>query len=98
MLAPQIKAEQAKEWGLIWDVVEDAELMPKATELARRLADGPALAYSTTKVLLTRELDMALGDAVEMEALAQALLMKSDDFREFYEAWSAGRSPTWTGR
>ena len=41
---------------------------------------------------------MALGDAVEMEALAQALLMKSDDFREFYEAWSAGRSPTWTGR
>ena len=69
-----------------------------AGEMARRLADGPALAHSTTKVLLTRELDMALGDAVEMEALAQALLMKSDDFREFYEAWSAGRSPTWTGR
>ena len=32
-----------------------------------------------------------------MEALAQALLMKSDDFREFYAAWSEGRS-AWTGR
>src|SRR5215467_11698761 len=31
MLAPQISAQQAKEFGLIWDVVEDAELMPKAT-------------------------------------------------------------------
>ena len=33
-----------------------------------------------------------------MEALAQALLMKSDDFREFYAAWSEGRSPAWSGR
>jgi hypothetical protein len=41
---------------------------------------------------------MALGDAIEMEALAQALLMKSDDFGEFYAAWTEGRSPAWTGR
>jgi hypothetical protein len=33
-----------------------------------------------------------------MEALAQALLMKSDDFGEFYAAWSEGRKPAWTGR
>ena len=35
-------------------------------------------------------------DAIEMEALAQALLMKSEDFAEFYAAWSEGRSPAWT--
>ena len=51
------------------------------------------------KPIVQISLDLtSLGEAVEMEALAQALLMKSDDFREFYEAWSAGRSPTWTGR
>jgi enoyl-CoA hydratase/carnithine racemase len=70
----------------------------EANALARRLADGPALAYATTKVLLTRELDLDLGGAIEIEALAQALLMKSDDFGEFYAAWSEGRKPAWTGR
>src|SRR5215813_8187196 len=41
MLAPQITAEQAREWGLIWDVVDDGALMRTATDVARRLADGP---------------------------------------------------------
>jgi hypothetical protein len=30
--------------------------------------------------------------------MAQALLMKSDDFAEFYRAWSEERKPVWTGR
>ena len=59
-----------------------------------KLVTDPA----TTKVLLTRESDMSLHDAIEMEALAQALLMKSEDFGEFYAAWSEGRDPAWRGR
>ena len=98
VLGDEVDAERAAEIGLATRVVDDEELPAASTELARRLADGPALAQSTTKVLLTRELDMALGDAVEMEALAQALLMKSDDFGEFYAAWTEGRSPVWRGR
>ena len=62
------------------------------------VADGPALAYSTTKVMLTRELDMSLASAIEMEALTQALLMRSRDHGEFYAAWSEGRTPAWSGR
>ena len=54
MLAPQITAQQAKEWGLIWDVVEDAELMTTATELARRLADGPTLSLARIKEAMNR--------------------------------------------
>jgi enoyl-CoA hydratase/carnithine racemase len=98
VLGEEVDAETAAAIGLAKQVVDDEQLPAAASELARRLADGPALAYSTTKVLLTRELDMALGDAVEMEALAQALLMKSDDFGEFYAAWTEGRNPAWTGR
>ena len=79
-------------------MVEDGDLRATADALARRLADGPALAYGMTKVMLTRELDMDLGGAIEMEALTQALLMKSDDHREFYAAWSEGRTPAWSGR
>jgi enoyl-CoA hydratase/carnithine racemase len=98
LLGDEVDADGAAAIGLATRVVDDDELPAAASELARSLAAGPALAHATTKVLLTRELDMSLGDAVEMEALAQALLMKSDDFGEFYEAWTEGRSPAWTGR
>jgi len=98
LLGDEVDADGAASIGLATRVVDDADLPAAASELARSLANGPALAHATTKVLLTRELDMALGDAVEMEALAQALLMKSDDFGEFYAAWTEGRSPAWTGR
>src|SRR5688500_4440891 len=74
VLGEELSAERALELGLAMEVVDDEELPAAAGALARRLADGPALAYSTTKVLLTRELDLDLGGAVEMEALAQALL------------------------
>ena len=98
ILGDEVDAGRAAEIGLAMRVVDDEELPAAAAELARRLADGPALAHSTTKVLLTREQDLSLADAVEMEALAQALLMKSDDFGEFYAAWTEGRSAAWTGR
>lgn len=96
MLGDKVDAATAERIGLATRVV--ADLPAETATLAQRLADGPALAYSTTKVLLTRELDMDLGSAIELEAITQALLMKSDDHGEFYAAWSAGRSPHWTGR
>jgi enoyl-CoA hydratase/carnithine racemase len=98
ILGGEVEAARAAGIGLATRVVPDDELAAAAQELARELADGPALAHATTKILLTRELDLDLGGAIEMEALAQALLMKSDDFGEFYAAWSEGRSPAWSGR
>jgi enoyl-CoA hydratase/carnithine racemase len=98
ILGDKIDAAHADRIGLATQVVPDESLGSAADELARRLADGPALAYSTTKVLLTRELDMDLGSAIELEAMTQALLMRSDDHAEFYAAWSAGRRPQWSGQ
>jgi enoyl-CoA hydratase/carnithine racemase len=98
MLGDRIDAPRAEAIGLATDVVDDARLPEVTANLARRLADGPALAYSTTKVLLTRELDMDLGSAIELEAVTQALLMKSRDHGEFYAAWRDGRRPRWIGR
>jgi enoyl-CoA hydratase/carnithine racemase len=98
ILGDEVDAERAAEIGLASRVVDDEQLSKEATKLSRRLADGPALAHATTKILLSRESDMSLHDAIEMEALAQALLMKSEDFAEFYAAWSEGRDPAWRGR
>jgi enoyl-CoA hydratase/carnithine racemase len=98
VLGDDVSAERALEIGLATQVLDDDELPAAALALARRLADGPALAYSTTKVLLTRELDLDLAGAIELEALGQALMMRSEDHREFYAAWSEGRQPAWSGR
>ena len=92
ILGDKVSAERSLQIGLATDVVGDGELAARATALARRIADGPAFAYATTKVLLTRELDMDLGSAIELEAITQALLMKSGDHGEFY------RAPAWQGR
>src|SRR3984893_5250571 len=67
MLAPQITAQQAKEWGLIWDVVEDGELMKTATELARRLADGPTMALGRIKEAMNRASGNDLGQQIDGE-------------------------------
>jgi enoyl-CoA hydratase/carnithine racemase len=97
MLGDKLPADDALRLGLATQVVAPEELPAAADALARRLADGPAFAYSTTKVLLTRELDIDLGSAIELEAMTQALLMQSDDHREFYAAWREGRKPAWSG-
>jgi enoyl-CoA hydratase/carnithine racemase len=98
LLGEKLSAARAHEIGLATEVVADGELRERASALARRLADGPALAYSTTKVLLTRELDLDLGGAIELEAMTQALLIRCADFAEFHAAWSEGRKPAWSGR
>ena len=98
MLGEKVDAERALAIGLASSVVDDDALPGAAAALARRLADGPALAYSQTKLLLAREQDMDLAGAIEMEALVQALLMKSHDHGEFFRAWSEGRKPKWAGR
>jgi enoyl-CoA hydratase/carnithine racemase len=98
ILGDAVDAERAVAIGLAGSAVDDDSLPAAATALARRLADGPALAYSTTKLLITRQLDMDLGGALEMDAVTQALLMRSNDHAEFYRAWTEGRAPLWTGR
>lgn len=98
LLGDTVDAERALEIGLATSVVDDDALPAAALTLARRLAAGPALAYSTTKVLLTRELDMGLSGSLELDAMTQALLMGSHDHAEYHRAWTEGRAPVWEGR
>jgi enoyl-CoA hydratase/carnithine racemase len=87
----------AERYGLVSELVDDDALDDAAQALARRLADGPAQAYAQTKALLSRELDMSLSSALELEAMTQALLMKGADYREFHAAFTEKRPPRWQG-
>jgi enoyl-CoA hydratase/carnithine racemase len=98
MLGDTVRAEEAERIGLISSLVEKDELDDAVATLARRLADGPAQAYAQTKALLTREQDMSLSGALELDAMTQALLMTGQDYAEFHAAFNAGREPRWRGR
>ncbi|HEX2058985.1 MAG TPA: enoyl-CoA hydratase family protein [Actinomycetota bacterium] len=98
LLGDKVRAERAAEIGLATSVVPDEELPGATAELAARLASGPSFAYGTTKMLLSRELDADLAGALELEATTQALLMTTEDHREFYRAFAEGRAPQWKGR
>jgi len=98
MFGDPIDARAAVDIGMANRAVPAGELAEASRALARRLADGPTLAYGTTKSLLTRELDMDLAGAIELEAMTQALLMNSADHAEFHRAFTEGRDPNWKGR
>ena len=98
MLGDALPAEDANRYGLVSELVEDDSLDEAAHALARRLADGPTQAYALTKALLSRELDMGLSGALELEAVTQALLMNGADYREFHAAFTEKRPPQWQGR
>jgi enoyl-CoA hydratase/carnithine racemase len=98
MFGDAVEAHQALSIGLANRVVEEAELVQQARALAQRIASGPALAYSATKLMLAREQDMDLDGAIEHEAVAQALLMATDDHAEFHAAFTARRTPHWRGQ
>jgi len=98
MLAPKIGAEQAREWGLIWDVVEDGELMKTATEVARGLADGPTLSLARIKQAMNRASGNALSQQLDLERDFQRELGRSEDFREGVAAFLAKRKPRFKGK
>jgi len=98
MLGDRVTADDALAIGLANRVVDNEKLEDETATLARRLADGPTFAYAATKLLLTREADMSLQAAIELEAWTQAYLMRSADHAEFFKAQAEKRPPSWTGR
>ena len=98
LLGEAIDAETADRYGLVTRLVDDDAVLAEASERARRLASGPTLAYAETKRLLSRELDLDMTSAIELEAQVQALLMSTRDYREFHAAFTEKRQPEWEGR
>ena len=98
LLGDSIDAATAERYGLVNRVVPHDELLPAASEWARRLAAGPLLANSMTKRMVNNEWNMDLASAIESEAQAQALLLMGEDHRLFYEAFLEKAKPRFTGR
>lgn len=98
LLGEKLPAETAKEWGLIWDVVDDEALREEALKLARRLADGPALSIERIKRTAYAATGNDLGTQLNMEADLQRECGHSEDFMEGVTAFMQKRRAEFKGK
>ena len=98
MLNEMWSAEQAAANGLINRVVEADQLDAEAWALARRLAQGPTVAYGEMKSLLHSASQETLESQLELEARAMARIAISDDAWNAMRAVHAKQKPTFEGR
>lgn len=95
--AEPIDARTALDWGLVSELVPDAELESRALQLTEKLAAGATFAIGVTKSLVHQGLDSTLEEQLEREAYGVEISIRSDDFKEGMRAFFEKRPPDFTG-
>jgi 2-(1,2-epoxy-1,2-dihydrophenyl)acetyl-CoA isomerase len=96
LLNRTLDAEQARDWGLVNEVVADEELIERACELGARLARGAHHAYGATKRLLAHSLG-AFDSQMVLESEAIAAAAVGAEGQEGIRAFLAKRAPEFPG-
>jgi enoyl-CoA hydratase/carnithine racemase len=78
-------------------MAEPDDVSAAAVAWAAELAAGPTFAHAMTKRMLHQEWAMAIDQAIEAEAQAQAICMTTEDFRRAFTAFSSKSKPVFAG-
>jgi 2-(1,2-epoxy-1,2-dihydrophenyl)acetyl-CoA isomerase len=97
LFGDRLSAEQARDWGLIWKCVDDAELMPTARAMAEQLAAGPTRGLARIKQAIYAAESHALAAQLDLERDFQRELGGTLDYREGVAAFMQKRAPRFRG-
>jgi enoyl-CoA hydratase/carnithine racemase len=92
-----MNGEEAERFGFFNRLASSETVVADAHALAKELADGPTFANAMTKRMLEMEWAMSVEQAIESEAVAQALCMETEDFKRAYRAFAAKQKPVFEG-
>ncbi len=98
MTGEPVDGRTAAAWGLASLAVPDAEVEPKALEIARRIAALPPIAIAQIKQVLRHGADSPLDAALALERTAFQLLFATHDQKEGMRAFLEKRQPRFEGR
>jgi 2-(1,2-epoxy-1,2-dihydrophenyl)acetyl-CoA isomerase len=98
LLGRPLSAEQAEQWGLIFQTVDDAALMDEAIAIAQLLADGPPVSIGIIKRQIEAAWDAPLATTLDDEAEHQGRAFTTEDLREGAAAFVQKRAPRFIGR
>jgi len=98
MLGEKLAAEQAAAWGLIWQCVDDPELVSTVDGLAQALAAAPTLGLARSKQAIYGGWSRTLEEQLDVERDMQRELGWSADYAEGVAAFTARRAPVFHGR
>jgi enoyl-CoA hydratase/carnithine racemase len=96
-LGRSLGGEEGLAWGFFNRLHEPDALQAAAAALAKEIAEGPSFGHAMTKRMLQMEWAMSVDQAIEAEAVAQALCMTTQDFRRAYDAFVAKQRPVFKG-
>lgn len=97
MLAERIPAAKALDWGMIYKVVPDEDLLAEAKALAQRLASGPTVSYGLIRNAVHAAHSSSYLDALLVEEEAQRVSGNSRDCAEAVAAFLEKRAPVFRG-
>jgi 2-(1,2-epoxy-1,2-dihydrophenyl)acetyl-CoA isomerase len=98
LFADKITAQQADDWGMIWEAVADDAFEAHWQARAAHLAKGPTAAYKAAKEAIRSSFDNTLADQLSLEAKLQGDCGKTRDFKEGVLAFLQKREANYEGR
>ncbi|MEQ4779896.1 2-(1,2-epoxy-1,2-dihydrophenyl)acetyl-CoA isomerase PaaG [Providencia huaxiensis] len=98
LLGDKISAEQALQWGMIWQVTENEELISTTQQLAQHLATQPTYGLGLIKKAIYAAATNTLDEQLNLERDLQRLGGRSEDYREGVNAFLNKREPQFKGR
>jgi enoyl-CoA hydratase len=97
LTADPISAGQARDWGLVSEVLPLAQLQSRAAELAERVAANAPLSMQAIKKTVLDSHTADWNEAFRIEAEQAARVMMSRDAREGPRAFKEKRTPEFVG-